>query len=172
MIGELDRSGVGVPCDVDKVKNVAELQASCAVSNTALLKEMRENSNAETLFDITRTDASLGRMSEPKLVDETSLNTVLLNPRFGVEQIKDDGSTRVRPIDHLSWSPSTMTGEVTEGRPTKKARKEASVNGHTAASEKMRHDTLDALTLVMRLHVEMMGSVPGLIKVYISSVCE
>ena len=78
MIGELDRSGVGVPCDVDKVRNIEELRASCTVSNAALLRELRENDNAETLFEITCSDAGLGRMSEPKPVDEACRRTISL----------------------------------------------------------------------------------------------
>jgi len=33
-------------------------------------------------------------------------------------------------------------------RPSKKARKEASVNGHTVPTEKMSHDTIDMLAKV------------------------
>ena len=73
MIGELDRSGVGVACDIDKVSNIAELKASCRVSNAALLRELRENDDADKIFDITCSDASLGRMSAPKSVDEVGV---------------------------------------------------------------------------------------------------
>ena len=50
-------------------------------------------------------------------------------------------------------------------RPTKKARKDASVNGHTASAEKMCHDTIDVLEAAMRMFFEVVGCVPGLLKV-------
>jgi hypothetical protein len=165
MLGELSRSGVGEPTDVDCVKSIDGLKEGCASSNAKLLKELRPDEGAEALLASTKADAALGRMQEPTLADEASLEHVLLNPRFGVRQEKDDGSIKVRAIDHLSWSPATADGGCAEHRPSKKARKEGSVNGHTAPSEKMRHDTLDVLAAAMRKHVEVMGSPPGLIKV-------
>ncbi len=165
MLGELTRSGVGVPLSVDYVKSATELKASCERSNQVLLRELREDSNAAALLKQTREDAALGRMMEPVPVAQADLSHVLLNPRFGVEQEKKDGSTKLRAIDHLSWSPSTADGAGMERRPTKKARKEASVNGYTAPAEKISHDTLDALAAALCKYVEVVGSVPGLIKV-------
>lgn len=165
MLGELERSGAGVPVCVDQVKSIDALRENCASNNTALLTELRESSNASELLEMTRKDAAMGRMSDPVPVNSADLHGVLLNPRFAVEQEKEDGSVKLRAIDHLSWSPSTLTGEGGHTRPTKKARKEASVNGHTAPQEKMSHDTLDALARAMRLHEEKLGSVPGLLKV-------
>ncbi len=96
MLGELSRSGVGEPRCVDCVKSIAELMASCARSNAALLRELREDSNADSLLAMTREDAALGRMLEPVPVSEADLSRVLLNPRFGVQQERDDGSCKVR----------------------------------------------------------------------------
>eukprot|EP00973_Karenia_brevis_P031146 4296690-Karenia_brevis.AAC.1 len=56
----------------------------------------------------------------------------LLSPSFVVEQQKEDGSTKLRDIHHLSWGP----GEF--GR-------EGSVNHTTAAREKLSHHTLDKM---------------------------
>ena len=166
MLGELACSGVGEAVSVDYVKSIGELMGSCERSNAALLRELREDSNAADLLRLAKEDAALGRMSEPVPAAETHLSQVLLNPRFGVEQEKEDGSMKVRAIDHLSWSPSTRCDESTaECRPTKKARKEASVNGYTLPAEKMSHDTLDVLTAAMRQYKEVVGCVPGLIKV-------
>ena len=47
----------------------------------------------------------------------------------------------------------------------KRARKEWSVNGFTAPAEKIRHDTLDELAMVMTRFVETLGCIPGLLKV-------
>ena len=165
MLGELERSGVGAPVCVDYVKNLDELRASCKMSNEALLRELREDSNANALMSLTREDAAMGRMTQPTPVGMADLSDVLLNPRFGVEQDKEDGTKKVRAIDHLSWSPGTGSGEGATPRPTKRARKEASVNGHTAPGEKMKHDTLDMLATAMRQHFASLGCVPGLIKV-------
>ena len=165
MLGELHRSGVGASCDRDCVKSIAVLQASCLASNECLLKELKEDSLSADLWQATEKDARLGRMSEPRPVDEADLGTVLLNPRFAVEQLKEDGSTKVRAIDHLSWSPGWRSEASPTERPTKRARKEESVNGHTAPAEKMHHDTLNTLEHTMRMFVEETGQVPGLMKV-------
>ena len=62
-------------------------------------------------------------MSKPIPVERAPVGKVLLNPRFGVEQTKEDGSIKVRAIDHLSWSPAfPALGADTDGeRPSKKA---------------------------------------------------
>ena len=88
----------------------------------------------------------------------------------------------MRAVDHLSWSPGTrLAGAGGEEPPTKKdspckpkilvasapapqARKAASVNGHTMAAEKLRHDKLDALALLMKKFSSEMGCLPGLLK--------
>ena len=165
MLGELERSGVGAPVCVDYVKNLEELRASCKKSNEALLRELREDSNASALMSLTCEDTAMGRMTKPTPVGMADLSDVLLNPRFGVEQEKEDGTKKVRAIGHLSWSPGTGSSEGATPRPTKKARKEASVNGHTTPGEKMKHDTPDVLATAMRQHFAALGCVPELIKV-------
>ena len=164
MLGELSRSGVGRPTDVDCDKSVAGLREDCAQSNAASLRELREDVGAQALLAMTREDACLDRVSEPVPASEADLQRVLFNPRFGKEQMKEDGSYKVRAIDHLSWSPATAHAVGAGSRPTKRARKASSVNGHTAPAEKMSHDTLDALAAAMCKHVELMGEPPGLFK--------
>ena len=65
-----------------------------------------------------------------------------------LSQEKEDGSFKKRAIDHFSWSPGTAAAAGETVRPSKKARKEASVNGHTVPTEKMSHDTIDMLAKV------------------------
>jgi hypothetical protein len=72
---------------------------------------------------------------------------------------------QVRAVDHLSWSPGTQRDAGAEARPSKKARKEMSVNGYTMPTEKMKHDTLDVLAVTMRHYVQVVGVIPGLVKV-------
>ena len=67
-------------------------------------------------------------------------------------------------MDHLSWSPGTLTGALEEVQLSKRARKEASVNGHTAPGEKMHHDTLDKLASTLKEFKRQIGVVPGLLK--------
>ena len=95
-------SGVGRHVGVDYVKDIAELEASCAVSNKALVRELREDPNSEALLSLTQEDAAMGRMSMPVPLGKWVPDHVLLNPRFGVVQARDDGSTKVRAVDHLS----------------------------------------------------------------------
>ena len=64
-----------------------------------------------------------------------SLDETLLHPRFAVENVRADGSVKVRPVDNFSWS---AFGE----------KKDGSVNGFVQPSEKLRHDTLDTLAAV------------------------
>ena len=119
MVGELDCSGVGTPTQVDLVKNVAELKASCQTHNTELLPQLREDSNANELLRLANEDAKLGCMSSPKPAQAHERSEILLNPRFGVEQLKEDGSVKVRAVDHLSWSPSSRL-EGGRGEPQSK----------------------------------------------------
>ena len=126
MLGELSRSGVGRPTDVDCVKSVAGLRETCAQSNAALLRELREDVGAQALLAMTREDAALDRMMEPVPASEADLQRVLFNPRFGIEQQKEDGSCKVRAIDHLSWSPATALAAGAGSRPTEGQKRECS----------------------------------------------
>ena len=105
-------------------------------------------------------------------VQACDLSQTLLHPRFAVENVKPDGSIKIRPVDNFSWS--------TLG-------KEGSVNGHVHPCEKLKHDTLDMLVEVfcvrscvsphvllsfaeaMVLFVTCAGVVPGLWKADIDS---
>ena len=162
MIGELECSGVGTPIECDQVKSVEELEASCARSNAELLSELREDEVSSELLRITVEDAKMGRMSEPELLEKSSTEGLLLNPRFGVVQRRPDGNEKVRAVDNFSWSAHKGDWEDGSSKSHKRAKKEHSVNRHTAASEKMSHDTLDMLFGVMKLFVATLGCVPGL----------
>ena len=150
MIEELECSGMGTPLPQGLHKPAEMLRQTCRASNRALLAELREDPKAEELLRVTCEDAEKGRMSAPAPVDMQKLEHVRLNPRYGhscacamfwrgpcgvacrfaVEQEKPDGAMKTRPIDDLSWSAAALfDGE--EARPSKKARKEASVNGFT-----------------------------------------
>ena len=104
MLEEWHCSGVGAPIQCDRVKSIAKLRRGCAVSNKALIREMRADPEAEALLECTRADAALGRMTMPVPYQAEEWKDVLLHPRFSVTQAREDGSVRARPIDNLSWS--------------------------------------------------------------------
>jgi hypothetical protein len=167
LLGELPISGVGSPvaegCDL--VPDLAALERSCAASNAALVAELRLDVHADELMRITLDDAAMGRMTTPIPIEQCDTSRMLLHPRFGVEQHREDGSLKVRAVDNFSWASADVSAVHSGERPSKKARKEKSVNGHTAAGEKMHHDGVDALSLALVRMVDVVGIVPGLIKV-------
>ena len=99
-------------------------------------------------------------MTKPTDISEQIPEGILLHPRFGVEQVKEDGTVKLRPVDHMSWSPSEGIEE-----PSKKELKHGSVNGYTCPQEKMRPDTLDKFIAVLTTFVSTVGCIPGLFKV-------
>ena len=151
MIGQIDRSGVGTPTFPGNIKKENDLWNARAEHNRKMIGQLREDEHATWLHDATIADAALNRMSEPKRIEDYDISELLLQPRFAVAQIKPDRSIKLRAVDHFSWCPSG--GE-----------KDDSVNGHTAVSEKMCHETLDALSEALRLFVTLTGALPGLIK--------
>ena len=74
---------------------------------------------------------------------------------------RPDGSTKVRPVDHFSYS--------AEGGRSRKKRKASSVNGHTAVPEQIVHDHLDDLAEAMRLFLKQNGAPPSLWKLDVDS---
>ena len=60
------------------------------------MRELRVDEHAEELFACTVKDASLGRMTEPARAQCVDLASQRLCPRFGVEQVKDNGSVKLR----------------------------------------------------------------------------
>ena len=80
-----------------------------------------------------------------------------LVPRFGIIQgTRPDGSIKVRPVDHFSWSHG----------PRKRSRAEVkagSINGHYNMPGSVAHDHLDDLLASMRLHFELISDAPGLV---------
>ena len=167
MLGELDRSGIGTPVECDTVHSLSDLKDGRVHSNEALWYQLREDSNAKELMRLAEEDWKLRRMSKPTLWEQCDTDKLLLCPRFGVEQDKPDGGKKVRAIDNFSWSTGEWSGKSEEGKkaPSKKMRmKKGSVNGHTAPSEKLGHDTLDALARIMTMFFKLVGEEPGLFK--------
>ena len=64
---------------------------------------LREDADAQKLFDITKADADMHRMSQPVELREFDHENILLQPRFAVTQTRLDGSSKTRAVDHFSW---------------------------------------------------------------------
>ncbi len=109
--------------ECDLVRSIGELKSSCAVSNKALLKELREDELAPELMRLTCEDAALGRMSQPIAVEQSNIEQLLLHPRFSVQQDRPEGGLKVRAIDHMSWGPRPPKHEARTQQCAKKARK-------------------------------------------------
>ena len=73
---------------------------------------------------------------------------MLLVPRFGITQgLKQDGTVKVRAVDHFSWSCSS--GSKKRKRHDMKS---DSVNGHYEPDVEMKHDHLDDLLASVKYH--------------------
>ena len=156
LTGVIKRSGIGEPTGEQKVRSAAALRDGCLESNRSLGKSLKSGEHDAWLLETARAEALLGRMSKPKVFDLNTCDSLLLQPRFAVEQSKPDGSVKLRSIHHFSWAPGS------QGR-------DGSVNGHTAMEEKLRHNTLDNLSDGMIAHKRCIGKPPGLFKADIDS---
>ena len=155
LMGLLDEAGIGEPVEDLGPLPVGELEGDCLAHNCALLKMLKDDPLGDELSKLTDADVECGRMTKLRCGDD--LSKIRLHRRFGVVQgVRDDGSTKVRSVDHFSWS------AVKER--SRKKRKLASVNGHTVIPEKMTNDHLDELMESARLFLERLGVVPGLWK--------
>ena len=160
MYEKLKKSGIGEEIECVEGRSVEELRQKSREHNETLEGQFKEVTTSEKLLEAAWADAELGRMTEPIDITSGIPHDVLLHPRFGVEQLKEDGSKKVTPVDHMSWSP----GEP-ELKQTKKQLKANSINGYTWPQEKMRPDTLDKFISVLKTFVAVVGCLPGLWKV-------
>eukprot|EP00973_Karenia_brevis_P049391 6852217-Karenia_brevis.AAC.1 len=92
LIGVIPKCGIGEPVAEQEVPSVDDLRNGCSESNRLLLRQLRSGVHDQWLLDNTQADADLGRMSQPSVVDEATCSSLLLQPRFAVQQTKPDGS--------------------------------------------------------------------------------
>ena len=108
LYGGLPVSGLGSHVAATDVPDLEGTKHTCADSNQELLASLKEDVNARALHQITLDDHAKGRMSEPVRVGSSScppLGQVRLVPRFPITQgTKEDGSPKIRAVDHMSWS--------------------------------------------------------------------
>ena len=113
LFGLLERSGIGEAVKCDSKVEVESSREHLARSNGQLLASLREDAYAAELMSLTENDSALGRMSPPVPVEQCDLGSMLLAPRFAVEQgLKKDGSVKIRAVDNFSWScaPEDVSG--------------------------------------------------------------
>ena len=96
MLGELVSSGIGTPCEGGEVKSSGELWTKHVAHNKALCKRLQTERDVDPqaqrqcdqrVHEATMKDAALGRMSRPVPIDRDDAEGILLQPRFGVEQV-------------------------------------------------------------------------------------
>ena len=69
-----------------------------------------------------------------------------------------DGTKKIRPVDHLSWSCAPNRGR----KRSRACAKAESINGHYTMPGEVTHDHLDDLLATMRMHFQLIGKVGGL----------
>ena len=121
----------GTPIEVERTNSPSALWDTCAEGNAKLVQSITEQDHtfgkdgktvAEEIHRLTQKDVDKHRVTKPVLWEEFDSSSCLLQPRFGVEQMKDDGSSKIRPIDNMSWC-------------AEKYSHEQSGNGHTWPAE-------------------------------------
>ena len=85
-VGVLERSGNGSELLPECGLSVGELHQLREAENARIVSKLREDENAQVLFETCLEDARLGRMTKPGPLDKASYATCTFSPRFGVEQ--------------------------------------------------------------------------------------
>ena len=105
LLGDLPLSGNGREAQFAAPASVRDLWWTAAARNAELIASLREDrAHSDEIWRQTMTEADAGRMTVPRPVEEFDLSSVLLSPRFVVEQLKEDGSVKLRMIDDFSRS--------------------------------------------------------------------
>ena len=123
IVGILPRAGLGKPVPPVVDTTLAQLNRRREAKNKALISSLSEDKHSKALLSACKEDAKKGRMEPVHLVQNCDLNTIVLSPRFAVEQgefkfnllasllsevnnvnpgMKPDGSMKIRPIDDMS----------------------------------------------------------------------
>ena len=173
MIGKIKRSGIGQACEEQEARAPGELWKSRGKSNEALRETLREDPHSEWILGHTTAEAELGRMTAPVSWEEgRPMEGCLLHPRFSRDTVKEDGSLKLRGVDHFSWSDGggkqesvngfTVPGVTAKGlRPRQRCC--CALSG-LFAGEKLKHDTIDQLEGAMKSFVDMCSEIPWLCK--------
>jgi hypothetical protein len=129
-------NGTPLPSQEDGEALVQELIKGRAAANQKLLSGLKEDPNAEHMLEVCKGECQNGRMSAVVPVERLDLSAVTLSPRFSVEQLREDGTKKVRPIDDFSRS---------------------GCNSASVPTEKLAFEGLDVLLATTRALRESMG---------------
>ena len=163
IVGSLECSGIGTPIGEASTPDPSKLWSNRHEANAELLRSLHEDEHAEEMLKLTQDDAKKGWMSDPVPLHRSKLmQTGMLCLRFAVAKTKEDGSTKLRAVDNLSWG-ATVCLEQSQ-RPTKRARKTVSVNGNTMPNEKLKHHTLDSFVDLLKNFRKVVGCLPAMCK--------
>ena len=108
---------MGAPAVHARHSSIQQLFESASTGNAAVIKRLRVCAHSCELFSQTSREAELGRMTPPVPLQDVDLHCVRVSQRFAVEQVRADGSTKVRCVDSCTESginPCTEPGERIE----------------------------------------------------------
>ena len=97
-------SSNGAPFEWPPNSDLDGLAAGMLQYNRLLITKLKDDPAAAELAGQVAADAQLGRMTGLRPAAEAELDKLLLSPRFGVQQLKPDGSYKVRAVDDCSRS--------------------------------------------------------------------
>ena len=110
IVGELPASGTCETTEQAPTREMLEqelerLQDNLGKQNWQTLNELKPDKFGDALLQEIVEEARLGRVEEPKEVNEINLHQTLITKRFGIEQgMRKDGTTKIRAIDDASAS--------------------------------------------------------------------
>ncbi|CAK0862125.1 unnamed protein product [Prorocentrum cordatum] len=130
LVGELPRSGHGSPEVFPPRLGIAELLGNAESTNRDISGGLRDGAHGDAILRKTRDEAELGRISCPVPLRDVCLDGAVIAPRFAVEQLREDGSSKLRLVDDMT---------------------KARINEATRPQERLHHDAVDALFEAARI---------------------
>ena len=95
-VGPLECSGNGVPLDSSTGLDHSLLKLNRKVINSSVLSRLKTDVHHAELLAMCEEEASLGRMSKPRLLTTEDIENCTLSPRFAVEQGSNHSRNRLR----------------------------------------------------------------------------
>ena len=152
LLGDLPVSGIGAPATFPQAKSAEDLLKGARAANRRLLARLRLDPNAQELWDLTDKDFRLWRMRAPEDLSDIDLDSIILVPRFGVEQgVRSDGTRKARARARTKRRSSLLGARAARQVRAVDDCAIADINAATRPRERMRHETIDHLFLLCRL---------------------
>ena len=143
LVGELPRSGRGGPEEFPPRLGIAELLSNADSANRYISLGLRDGAHGDAILRKTRDESELGRISCPVPFHDVRLDGAVIAPRHAVEQLREDGSSKLRLADDMT---------------------KARINQAKRPQERLHHDAVDALFEAARIFHEVAGRAPALWK--------